>query len=123
MGYEIKLHIGTIYKFDHTKRSWFQEIAMVDLCKPGYQSKIFELSTLVEKEKVYLYASNGNTHIIKDMYDKQLTAINAGVVLSTLKEDNQKEPYRRFEIAIALLETMLKDNEWKENLKVVLFGY
>lgn len=123
MGYEIKLHIGTTFRFKNTKRSWFQEVAMVDLCKPGYDSEIYQLSLFESAEKIYLYASNGNTHIIKDMYDKSLTAVDATIVLDALKRDNKKNPYRRFEIAVALLEAMIQDMEWKENLKVVLFGY
>jgi len=128
MGYELILSVGKANKpfrksNGEEEKKWFQVMATVDLCKPGYDSEVYKLTTITDKSKeVYLYApmGNGDTEVETDRYDSALHVISINDMLEALRKDSERDTYRRFKWAIAMLESMKDDSE---ELECVLFGY
>lgn len=158
MGYEIKLYIGKAYRdceeiardmskpyedgsgFEYQKdkdgnyvktgriEKYFSVYAMVDLCKCGYDSKIYDLSgkshKLANENKdkyfYYFYGSDGNSQVVEDRYGDYMYAMPIKDTIKALTADRQKDEYRRYKWAIALLNSMKDD---QENLEVLFFGY
>ena len=124
MGYEIKLYYGEKTgqkRNEKDNAQYFQVVGMVDVCKPGYDSKLFALNKNAPKTpEVFFYDSDGNTEVITDRYDDALRVRPVADVLKALRADNKREPYRRFSIAIAALQAAQKDFK---DLQVVFFGY
>ena len=131
MGYETVLAVGTIHDgFFATKenesKNWFQVMAMVDLCKAGYDSELHKLipkkSEVDPAQAVYLYApmGDGDTEVTEDRYGDKLHPVPLELVLAALRKDNERENYRRFTWAIGLLESMVSTTE---DLYVILYGY
>lgn len=132
MGYEIRLHIGTLCKIG-VAENFFSEVAVIHLSKSGSTQflKLKEKGNDIQKElrrcKIYI---EPNTKTEVDMYGEPLQAIDATLFLESLKEDceaSKKEyggelPYRRFSIAIAFLEEFVERFK-NENPVVVMYGY
>jgi hypothetical protein len=111
------------------KGRYFEDIAMVDLCKPGYSSHIHKLDQSIElaqddckHDLVYFYADDRNTKVFVDVYDKTLRYCDADLALDALNADVETSEYRRFPIAQAMLKEAI-NKFGSENLTVVLFGY
>lgn len=121
MGYEVEIHVG---KFDADvlggRRGWLQEIATVDICKPGYDSHIYQQSQRADGPPAFYFASNGNDHIEEDRYGKSLVAIPLDAVIRALEHDASQSTYPRFHIALA---TLYAVKEYYPDAVVVLFGY
>jgi len=100
---------------------WMEVIAMVGLCKAGYDSKIH---AMCGKENSYHYNVffyvGGNDEILDDNYSELMRVYTAQEVLNSLIEDDKEFPYRRFKIAIALLQSVIK--EFKNPI-VAMFGH
>ncbi len=133
MGYEIIVAVGKVYDDnffpteDSKNQRYFREYASVDLCKPGYDSSfLMAMEQARENESelkpVYLYApmGDGDTQVTKDRYDAKLYPIPIQDALDALRKDNERDPYRRFKWAVALLESMADDTE---KLFVISWGY
>ncbi len=123
MGYELILSVGKAQKpFAKEETRWFQIMATVDLCKPGYESEVYKLTTSDKSDPVYIFPpmGDGDTTITKDRYDSPLHTIPIDKMLIAMRKDEARDPYRRFKWAIAMLESMLNDSE---ELSCVLFGY
>jgi hypothetical protein len=126
MGYEVELYIGERdEQFRHIDSvDYLRVIATVELCKPGYNSKIYSLSHNKDiGTPVFIYGSDGNTKITEDCYSKPLKSIPIADVIKAIKYDNKHELYRRFIIALELLQSI--DENWKGDKyppEVVLFG-
>lgn len=102
------------------KKTYFQVMAMIDLCKCGYESNISEIDFKNYDEDHYWYYYAGSTEINEDCYGIKPKPIPIKIVLEALKKDNAEEEYRRYTWAIALLESMADDSE---NLKVMFYGH
>jgi len=158
MGYEIKCFIGKSgqaspewalsdkrYKDDsgfeplkdakgntlYTGRTehWFQIMAMVDLCKLGYQddalNRLIHQSHKTAKDAIktnvyYFYGEDGNTQVKEDRYGDGMWPVPVKDVLEAMKSVEDAQTYRRLVWAIALLEAMAKD---PANLQVLFYGY
>ena len=119
MGYEIKLYLGEVTDLNG-KNKYFSVTGMIDLRKPGYDSKIHTLQNSIDKSKiiegVYFYGTDGDTQITEDKCGSQLVAIPAKDVLKAVEEDwentkrdwNSNIGYRRFYMAIYLLYSFVK---------------
>lgn len=121
MGYETKLIIGTLTNmksFTYTDCNWVNKIAEINLCKCCFHGTQIEPN--VESTKVYFF--HGNEEIIEDSYGCQLYAINPKDVLAIMVKANKEENYRRYNAAIALLKSLIKDFK-NENLTCILYGY
>lgn len=125
MGYEVKVYVGrvSVSTTRDEQRRWFNTWAMIDICKPGYDSEIYKLSADHDiGEPIYIYGSDGDTEIVEDCYGKRLRAFPLDVALTALETDNGSTRYRRFQIAVDLLRSV-KANAGDEQLSVFLFGY
>lgn len=103
------------------KGIYFAVMAMIDLCKCGYDSEISKIDWKnKERESSFWYFYYGSEEIKEDRYGDTPKPINIKTVLVALRKDSEREDYRRFKWAIALLESMEKDSE---NLQVLFYGY
>lgn len=108
---------------------WFQVMAMIDLCKLGYQddplNRIIAQSHKHAKDTTktdvwFYYADDGNTHINEDHYGAAMSPVPVKDVLAAMKQSADATKYRRLIWAIALLESMSTD---PEDLEVMFFGH
>lgn len=105
---------------------WFQEMAMVDLCKLGYQDDALNrlIADSHKKAKTdplnvhYFFGSDGNTQITEDRYGSGMTPVPIADVLAAMEK--YADYYRRTRWALALLRSMEED---AEGLEVLFFGY
>jgi len=128
MGYETRLILGN--KFENSPRSKFEfgisKIATIDLSKICYNEMGVLISRIQNEENSKLYPRTfyyqGNKMVTKDNYGDALRLVPVHEVLDAMKEDNKKEPYRRFNMTIPFLEEAIKgfgDGE----LFCLLYGY
>lgn len=135
MGYELELIIGTatpaMADFDRTWGRGIIEYARVDLSNPGYGSHILALKSRATELHVASKAPRWNitTHatrsrgakgtyeinISKDSYGDPVVAIPLRDVYEALQQDFEAskdnyggQGYRRFEMALALIEVVLR---------------
>ena len=136
MGYEIKLYLGRIHDInamdEDKEEHYFSVVAWIDLSKPGSNAEILNIDRKLG-QRVYLYGIDGNTRISSDPYGDWLFAIPAKRVLDALRDDwarSKKEcktwtgyGYRRFYMAIPLLDRFIETFGPKENPSVVIYGH
>jgi len=122
MGYETRIYISRV-----DSDGYCNQIAMIDLCKCGDGA----FATLVKKStpsepKHYLYVGTDKdgdeNKIDTDMYDSPLSCMDATKALEALRIDNLNVAYRRFTIAIALIEKAI-DGFGEDDIKIVGFGH
>lgn len=120
MGYEHKLIIVDHYEYplDYSGNSWAEVISILNLCKAG-----IPVSEFFRKSKCYIYLDgDGHTQVTRDMYGDQLTeCVDVPAFLDWLKSQYAEHKYRRYAVAIDLIEACRKQ-QWK-NLKVLHYGY
>lgn len=129
MGYEVQMLVGQVHEnmkgfCDDTKdKAWFQIYATVDLCKPGYGAVVMKLKDDTKTDPVYMYPvmGDGDTQIAEDQYGAAIVPIAIQDVLEALHTDQRNDYYRRFQWAIALLESM--QGEEQGQLSVAFWGY
>lgn len=121
MGYEIKIHVGEWHnrgEFQH-----FIEIASLDLCKPGTPNLIFEESD-PDVFHVFIWSGDGNTRLTEDEYGDKIKAVS---IKRAIKEFKKlvigNNPYRRFVIALAMLEAINNTFDEQENVVVAFYGH
>jgi hypothetical protein len=123
MGYETKLIIGKktdMKELQNEGANFVIEIASIDLCKSDFSDT--QLNKEEDTELVYIYGSDGNTEITKDEYGSKLYAIEPKKVLRFMQNANKTAKYRRYNAAIPLLKSLIKDFEG-ENLTCILYGH
>ena len=121
MGYESKLYVvdkkGRCEYYDSKEKEYAEVIAMFDICKFNGFDGIFKKET-----DCYIYADDGNTEILYDMYEKPLKEESVENVIEYLeKYKKEGEYYRRVDPLLALLKGFNVSN-WN-NLVVLHFGY
>ncbi len=127
MGYEVKLYLGELSgSRDADGSSYLSTVASIDLSKP-YGNLAAFTETNKEGDRAYLYGSDGNTRMTEDCYGKQLIAVPAPKVLKIMKDEAKKNRtdydgngYRRYNLAIPLLEQFIKEFE---RPSVILYGH
>jgi hypothetical protein len=103
------------------KARFFEVVAMVDLCKAGYDSRVHKLK-MSEPQRVTVYAYDiSRNPVVADSYENFLQALPAQAVLDALLEDEKTIPYRRYRIAIALLTQFIED--FGKRARVILYGH
>jgi len=100
--------------------SYSSIIAMVDLCKPGYDAKISKLISSSPVSSSYIHYENSLCYF--DRYGDEMREAEVKDVVSALKEDIKEEPYRRFVTALGLLKT-ITPKAYGTTVKVLFFGY
>ena len=123
MGYDLRIHIGETSEFNgETGKKdspvYLSQIAMLELCKPG-DEVYTKLQNLKKRGKYCYFYPDGDTRTTEDCYGERLTVVPAKSVLDILKKNNP-ENYRRFTMAIALLEVMVAEFS---DLHVICFGH
>lgn len=136
MGYEIKLHIGqdwfeSMHHEDDKKYGrGFEEIATIDLSKPGHDSKI--LALVMERQKQFTKQVEAGTepkrviytrvqddegnelNRFEDSYGTPITPIPLRAVYAALLQDyatsmgEYTDGYRRFAVAVTLIESIMQ---------------
>jgi len=110
---------------------WLSTVAEVDLCVCFNDpvARLVGLSHDVEKnEKAgnkarYIYSAfDGDKKVEKDCYNNKMYPIAGVVVLQALKQANKKKYYRRYDMAIGLLEAAIKGFE-KHGEKIIVLFY
>ena len=120
MGYEHKLII--VDQHDHvindSGNSWAEVISILNLCKAD-----IPVSKFFRESNCYIYFDgDGDTYVTEDGYGDQLTeCIDVPGFLDWLKLQYAEDKYRRFAVAIALIEACYKQ-KWN-NLKILHYGY
>lgn len=99
--------------------SYFMIAAEIDLCKIGdsHLCKALKLNNDKLRE-YYWYGYDGNMRISDDRYEDKPELATIEDCITALKKDIKESDYRRFQWALALLESM-KDS----NMKVLWFGH
>jgi hypothetical protein len=125
MGYESKLVV--VQKSDLSPNEdckgkvWAAKIAEVRLCKINYD--VLEKIRKYPVTNCYYYEHRVEDAILEDYYDKELTEVPLKDMIAILKDADAMNNYRRYKIAIGLLESF-NDDDWDTNDIVVLhFGY
>lgn len=135
MGYEIRLHIAQEWghnteDYDREFGRSVQELAVVDLSKPGSGTAILALIEKAQKLQAELIEATGiryrlatvargedgdNIYVSEDEYGKPLAAIPLRSVHVALLRDyadsieaGYRDGYRRFAMAITLIEQVIQ---------------
>jgi len=123
MGYETRVYLGDFSK----PTSYIENIAQINLCKIGYENHLSDYigSLPFLDDNVRFYGEDGNSPIREDAYGERLRIENdPKKILELMIRENKKETYRRFSMAIALLESFLKEFGNQSEYPVLLFfGY
>jgi hypothetical protein len=110
-------------KYIETGRTaiYFRVYAMLDLCKPGYESNIIKVDWRNKtKDSVYWYhygAHGGNRETRDDSYGDYSRPVPVAEVIAALEKDAAADDYHRFSWALAALKAMPADTE------VLFYGY
>lgn len=120
MGYEQKLIIVDQHDSitDDSGNSWAEVISILNLCKAD-----IPVSEFFRESNCYIYFDgDGNTRVTEDGYGDRLTeCIDVPELLNWLKSQYAKEHYRRYAVAIGLIESCY-EQKWN-NLKILHYGY
>jgi hypothetical protein len=115
MGYELRMHIHSempATKEDYLEEGFFHgvEIGRLDLCK----IKHGPLWDAIQQSDTFgaFFADNGNDIVTKDCYEDKIRRVPGTVVKQALEEELEKEYYRRFSMALAMLNDILRG--WPE---------
>jgi len=103
------------------QKTYFQTFATIDLCKCGSNSAIHNIDRVNKDESHYWYFYDGDTEIKEDRYGDEMKPVEVAVVIEALKKNIEKDEYRRFKWALALLESMKNDEEG--GITVLLYGH
>jgi len=134
MGYELKLKVGTFHPqpTDNKGRSFFSDECEIDLACCG-ESNIGTLARqhMIRKGKPVLFYYEGHVKKSEDSYGDKPTPIPTSLVIEALRKDakvldhgENDRPYRRFEWALALLESIEKrDNRERKEFSVIFVGH
>lgn len=121
MGYESRIFIidrneRTTPKGD--KWVYGEKIAMVNMCKMGYDSGFHELFTKPIDYKIF---TDGETETDEDCYGEHLKSATVQTVIDWLEKEIETDDYRRLPVLLGLLKGFQTDR-WSE-LQVVHYGY
>ena len=138
MGYESKIYIVNVR--DHNRpaldkttnkpildennrpiiyKGYGQIVAMMDMCKMGYDNGWRELFT--EDIDYTIYAENGDEDTDTDCYGDHIKSGDINSIIGWLENQIKKDNYRRLKPLLGLLKSFNLE-EWKD-LQVVHYGY
>lgn len=121
MGYESRFYIvdNTSMTSAGADKTFALPIAIYDMCKMDYNGEVHRLIKNSPHASCFVYADDGDTPILIDRYDKELTDIDISQLIKALEHDNNG--YRRIPPFLALLNAIIKE-DWRD-LKVLHYGY
>lgn len=121
MGYESRIFIMDRNENEAPngeKYTWAEKIAMVNMCKMGYDNGFHELFTEPIDYKIFI---DGETETDVDRYGEHLKSATVQTVIDWLEKEIKTEDYRRLPVLLGLLKGFQTDR-WSE-LQVVHYGY
>lgn len=120
MGYEVKLF--AVESVNEESDGYSSVVAEIDLCKIG-DGHLYALmlANTPKKPRAYVYGLDGNRRFKKDRYGAAMPIMKVADVIKAIEQDNKKEPYRRFEMALAMLK-VFKDS-FGDRARVLAFGH
>lgn len=122
MGYESRIFIMDRNENEAPngeKYTWAEKIAMVNMCKMGYDNGFHELFTEPIDYKIFI---DGETETDVDRYGEHLKSATVQTVIEWLKKEiSVADYYRRMGPLLGLLEGF-NESDWSE-LQVVHYGY
>lgn len=119
MGYESKLIIVDQHDSitDDSGNSWAEVISILNMCKADLPVPKF-----FEESNCYIYFDGSDTEVTEDKYGDRLTeCVDVPEFLDWLKSRYAESQYRRYAVAIDLIEACYKQ-KWN-NLKILHYGY
>lgn len=157
MGYEVRLHIAQEYtlgsddKIDAEHGRYAEQLAMVDLSKPGYDTNIYKLVKAHQEKQAEAIKQNGIRYylpgghlpdgtehkIFEDSYEAPLAPIPFREAYQALLKDyaasfgptEYANGYRRFALAVSVFEAILNRfpeqlaEDYRRPLIVLPYGY
>lgn len=122
MGYESKLVIGR--SIDWMMRNDPDGVCVLDIVQLNLSKCDIPWEKLrVSDQTYYYYADDGDTHIVEDKYGDKLYAVSIPRLLELMREKNSSSEYRRYELAIAVLEQFTRPVWGHERIVCLHFGY
>lgn len=121
MGYESRIFIMDRNENEAPngeKYAWAEKIAMVNMCKMGYDSGFHELFTEPIDYKIFI---DDEHDVDEDCYGEHLKYATVQTVIDWLEKEIGKDDYRRLPVLLGLLKGFQTDR-WSE-LQVVHYGY
>ena len=122
MGYESKIYVVRKSSFNGTalQKRYAEKIAEFNLCK------VYGISNILRnmpKTDCYIYADDGNTEIVEDMYGEGLTECTPERLLEIIENEKKKDDfgYWRYDMILATLKELVKLKD--DRLYCLHFGY
>lgn len=123
MGYESKFYIVEKGHFPCSCGKLYAEvIAMFDMCKCYALSDPFRR---FPETDCCIYADDGDTEIVEDLYGKPLTETSIETTLRLVERAMETDNYRRyapFEVVLRTLYAQENEGKWGK-LAVLHYGY
>lgn len=118
MGYESRIYVVEKYKaIGEDSKRYAEIIGSFNMCKFSGFGDIPR-----EETDCFIYADDGNTHILEDLYGDPLMEMDIEDVITYLEEYQDKQAhYRRVEPLLKLLKGFNVE-EWND-LVVLHYGY
>lgn len=124
MGYEMKFYVvrksNLALEKDETKK-WAEKISEFYYCKDYGLANWIDKN--YEETNCYIFADDGNTEILEDMYDSPLIEIPIKDMVEYL--ETHSDDYRRVKPFLNMLKAFDEDNEtkWNNELVILRYGY
>lgn len=103
------------------RSSFMDIIGMVDLCKPTYLN-ISSICKFEDSDGTYMYGLNGGTLIGLDSYGDYRRFVPLDKCIKAMKESNEDNPYRRYDIALAMMKAVKKGFKG-DDIGCVFYGH
>jgi hypothetical protein len=125
MGYESKLVVvdkSDLFTPDDDGKVWAEKIADVRLSV--IDGDVLRRIKKYPVASCYYYEHGSEDKVVEDFYGEELTEVPLKDMISILKDAEEMSSYRRYKIAIGLLESF-SDYDWDttNNIVVLHFGY
>ena len=112
MGHEITLYVGRVFP---EMDNWLDVRATFELYKYPYDSALRRVDSI--GIPCFFFGTDGNSRYSQDKYGVPLHAIPAEVVIAAMKEDGGHW-------CLPSLEALKANfDEWRNDLRVVLYGH
>lgn len=113
-----------------TKKKYCKETYQIlNKLHNGTNKQISHLKKKIVKFVPYFYDINGEKPIYEDKYDELLLITDLQTLKDAITLDQKKmikedgKGYRRFDIALAIIDQLMNKDNWIEDIKVILWGH